>query len=345
MTYRILSFDGGGIRGLLSAMILNALTKDYPWILDQTDLFAGTSTGGLIALSLAHGKSPEDVITLYADNGDEIFEHWDPLTYDELGPGLIAAFYKNDNLSSQAQGLFGTTKLSELKRAGVPKNVAVCTTQLWDPNGLGTGNGSWMPRCFTNLPGSQFSELSAVDAALATSAAPGYFPPYPIMIENSDLGNFYTDGGLTANNPTQFAIDAVVQSGIAALEDIVVLSFGTGVSSYGIAPSLIANDPQAWGLDYWVDPFKAGADPACPLLELALGMNQQFSTLGAQMMLGDRIARVQPVIDPYPMDDWRHLSVLMTDATNYMVSTNDQWNAACEFVKTYWPAPLTPPQD
>ena len=63
--YRILTFDGGGIRGLLSAVLLQQLDSRVPKWRDKVDLIAGTSTGGIIALGLAHGKSPDDLRDLY----------------------------------------------------------------------------------------------------------------------------------------------------------------------------------------------------------------------------------------------------------------------------------------
>ena len=55
--YRILSFDGGGIRGIVTLAILKRLETAFPNLIANTDLFAGTSTGGIIALALAAGKS------------------------------------------------------------------------------------------------------------------------------------------------------------------------------------------------------------------------------------------------------------------------------------------------
>ena len=55
--YRIMTFDGGGVRGSLMAALVRRLTEEFPNLLDQVDLFAGTSTGSVVALSLASGIS------------------------------------------------------------------------------------------------------------------------------------------------------------------------------------------------------------------------------------------------------------------------------------------------
>lgn len=74
--YRILSLDGGGIRGIITAIILERLNSDPTlagW-LGQANLIAGTSTGGLLALGLTHGLGPEALRSFYEDRGDDVFE-------------------------------------------------------------------------------------------------------------------------------------------------------------------------------------------------------------------------------------------------------------------------------
>lgn len=80
-SYRILSFDCGGIRGLLSLILLERLEKALPGWLDKADLLAGTSTGGIIALGLAHGVTVAELRRLYEDCGKLVFDYswWDDL--------------------------------------------------------------------------------------------------------------------------------------------------------------------------------------------------------------------------------------------------------------------------
>ena len=76
MSYLILSCDGGGIRGYLSSLLLQQLDKDLKifgtnnW---NVDFYAGTSTGGLIALALAQGQSIDSIVNLYATKAPQIF--------------------------------------------------------------------------------------------------------------------------------------------------------------------------------------------------------------------------------------------------------------------------------
>ncbi|KRD25122.1 hypothetical protein ASE39_23715 [Acidovorax sp. Root267] len=97
--YRILSLDGGGLRGLITGRLLarlNVQPQIAGW-LDTVDLFAGTSTGGILALGLACGKTPEEICTLYQQRGGVIFDDslWDNVR--DLGK-TVGADYSNKGL-------------------------------------------------------------------------------------------------------------------------------------------------------------------------------------------------------------------------------------------------------
>ncbi|MEJ2299862.1 MAG: patatin-like phospholipase family protein, partial [Anaerolineales bacterium] len=71
--YRILSMDGGGIRGLITVILLERLESAHPGFLEKIDLLAGTSTGGILALAVAAGLSPERIRHLYETSGRNVF--------------------------------------------------------------------------------------------------------------------------------------------------------------------------------------------------------------------------------------------------------------------------------
>src|SRR5262245_31998659 len=103
--YRILSFDGGGIRGLVTLAMLKRLETAVPGLIANTDLFAGTSTGGIIALGLAAGKPVEELISLYQDNGEKIF---DDSWFDDIRDlgGITGADYDQSNLEELLKKAF-----------------------------------------------------------------------------------------------------------------------------------------------------------------------------------------------------------------------------------------------
>lgn len=113
--YKILSLDGGGIRGLITARLLDRLNT-YPDIagwLDDIDLIAGTSTGGIIALALAAKKEPADICNLYRCKGDDIFKKNFFETIIDV-PNIITAEYSNENLIEELDVFFGDRTLGDL---------------------------------------------------------------------------------------------------------------------------------------------------------------------------------------------------------------------------------------
>ena len=73
MVYRVLSLDGGGIRGLITIIFMERLLERYPNWLEDVDLFAGTSTGGILSLGLASGLTPAELKQMYLKHDAEIF--------------------------------------------------------------------------------------------------------------------------------------------------------------------------------------------------------------------------------------------------------------------------------
>src|SRR5919202_3127297 len=66
-TYRIMTFDGGGIRGALTSALILRLEQQHPGLLASVDLFAGTSTGSMIALQLAYGRTAQELVDVYSE--------------------------------------------------------------------------------------------------------------------------------------------------------------------------------------------------------------------------------------------------------------------------------------
>ncbi len=116
--FRILSFDGGGIRGVLTAVLVNRLLGEYPTLLqdrpDTITMFAGTSTGGILALGMAAGLTPAQIRDLYVTNGKLIFDSSWTRDVVEIG-GLSGAKYDNVNLKQILKETFGALKLKDLK--------------------------------------------------------------------------------------------------------------------------------------------------------------------------------------------------------------------------------------
>lgn len=213
----ILSMSGGGVKGVMSSRILARLTLAVPNWFSTIDVCAGTSTGGIEALALAAGFTPADLVDLYVHKGPQIFDAplWRRLlALDELKEPK----YSNAGLYSALVEKFGTAMtLRDLKRHVLITSFD-CTT--------------WKPVAFTK---ETHPNLKVVDAAMMTSAAPTYFPPW----QN------HVDGGMAANNPAMCAYTWERCHGIAD-DQIRIMRVGTGDATH--AP-VQAGD---WGVIDWL---------------------------------------------------------------------------------------------
>lgn len=267
--FRILSFDGGGIRGLLSARLLQRLA-DEPSIggwLDDVDLIAGTSTGGIIALGLAHGLTPAEICDFYIEKGPAIFADSFLDNIADLG-NLIGAQYSSANLTRELDAVFGKTRLGDLR-----KKVVIPTFDL-DNEGEKDRSRRWKPKIFHNCPGpdSDARELVA-NVARYTTAAPTYFP----------TADGYIDGGVFANNPSVVALAQAISSTNGTpervgLDDIVLVSIGTGVNL-----KYIAGGDLDWGLARW----------ARPLVDILMEGVSGIADYQSRQLIGERYFRLQ----------------------------------------------------
>lgn len=147
--YRILSIDGGGIRGIITAIVLQRLISDstISGFLNDVDLIAGTSTGGLLALGIANGLEPNYMRDIYEKKGGFIFD--DSWIDNLLDIGKITgANYDIKNLEKVLKNIFGQTTLSGLK-----KHVLITTFDL-DNESKDLNSRTWKPKIFHNFKGS-----------------------------------------------------------------------------------------------------------------------------------------------------------------------------------------------
>lgn len=287
--YKILSFDGGGIRGIVTLALLQRLEQQVPGFVARADLYAGTSTGGIIALGLAAGKTIQELLSLYVDNGKAIFD--DSWLRDLVHMGdVIGAKYDQKNLGNILDGLFAEKTLAQLnKRVLIPSFDLDCI----DPQA--PEEHTWSPKFFHNFPGSDSDgDLSVVDVALNTSAAPTYFPSHDGFI----------DGGVVANNPTMAAV-AQTQDGRAqidprpAISDLRVLSVGTGT-----VLGFIKGKTNDWGVAQWAE----------PLVSLLLDASAGIADYQCSQLLRDNYRRLAPVFDPgvnIKLDEWERAQDLI----------------------------------
>lgn len=211
--FYILSVDGGGFRGVFAAHILKRMEENMgvSW-LDQFDMFAGTSTGSIIAGGLACGLNASDICAFYEEHGSRIFKRrlcaWlDPWK-------MLASHYSHKTLSELLHDKIDGITLGQVSRPLIIPAVDI-------------GNGK--VHVFKSKYSDGFirdPEFKVADAILASCSAPTYFDPH--LVSHYRLA----DGGIWANNPSLVAaIDAHYRLGVA-FEDIKILSIGSGATKY-----------------------------------------------------------------------------------------------------------------
>jgi patatin-like phospholipase/acyl hydrolase len=224
----ILSLDGGGIRGVVTARLLERIERACPGFLDHVDVIAGASTGGIQALKLASGGKVSELVGLYSQRGNDIFRPRDMLDVVPnsvravllvlaLGASgvLLALSYKFAALITLCTFLgivvllHVVAKLDELFRSnyshvhfeqvlkdelGTDKTLRDCDKIVLIPT---FDMRTWNTKFFDNFPGdARDLDQRLWEIARCTSAAPTYWPSHQWCL----------DGGLFANNPSDSAI-------------------------------------------------------------------------------------------------------------------------------------------
>lgn len=204
---RILSLDGGGIRGMLSLQVLAEIEsifreqhrQDDLVLADVFDFFAGTSTGAIIATGLSWGLSVKELEDLYLDRGAAMFirEPWYRRWKSKYKAQSIGGFFREFFCEADgSEASLGTDRLRRLLLV-VMRNAS-------------TGS----PWPVTNNPDAKYNRPGRDDCNLdiplwqvlrASTAAPAYFPPQAITLD--DRTDLFVDGGVTPfNNPALIAL-------------------------------------------------------------------------------------------------------------------------------------------
>lgn len=205
--FQILAFDGGGIKGLFSAAVLTHLEEDLQInVTDYFDLIVGTSTGGIIALGLGIGMSPREIVSFYVEKGREIFPHGAGFSLRQIWRNKFSA----SPLEKALKECFNAKLLGESR-----KRLVIPSYNLGDDDVylFKTAHHKRLKRDY---------KVPIWKVALATSAAPTYFPSFR-GINHMRL----IDGGIWANNPTMVGIVEAISMLGQSLDSIKVLSLGT----------------------------------------------------------------------------------------------------------------------
>ena len=268
--FRILSLDGGGIKGTFTAAFLAALeAMTGRRLVDHFDLITGTSTGGIIAVALGLGVPAEDVLRLYREQGPSIFPvprrgvlGWAAGQWRHVfGPK-----HSQEVLMRAVKGVVGERKFGESR------------VRLVIPAFDGNRGAVQLFKTAHSPDYKQDYLLPAATVAVGTAAAPTYFQAY-----TEAGGGCYLDGGLWANSPVVVGLlEATCILG-RRIEDVELLSVGTTTCPYHVSHARRNGGFLRWATGL-ADVFMQAQ------VEAALGQ--------ARLMVGERMLRVNAEAAP-----------------------------------------------
>lgn len=217
---RILSLDGGGYLGLAGAAFLAELERHFGVTCHSSfDLFCGTSTGAIIALALASGKTAREVVDLYKGFGPKVFRN--PLPGSRKirwAKGLFTSLYGNGALQSALHEAFGDQTLGSILAKGKYVVIPAFCLTTGKPRIFKTDHGEGLTR---------HNQYPIREVALASSAAPVYLPVVELPSPLDGRMERYCDGGVFANHPALLGMSEALYHLNASPLEVSILSVST----------------------------------------------------------------------------------------------------------------------
>ncbi len=261
---RILAIDGGGIKGVFPTSFLATVEDSIrDNVANYFDLIVGTSTGGIIALGLGLGLSAKEILAFYEESGPLIFGGNRLLRWLRW---LSTAKYNSAPLKEALKDRFGEKKLGDSRKRLVIPSLNLENGEVYIYK---TAHHPRLERDYKE---------KAVDVALATSAAPTYFPAH-----RSATGTPLIDGGVWANNPVGMSVVEAISVLEWPRDSLKILSLGCTTEPLNIDRG--RRIPR--GLSYWTP----------KLLDVFMHAQSHGSLGTAKLLAGhDNIIRIDPVV-------------------------------------------------
>jgi uncharacterized protein len=309
---KALCIDGGGIRGLIPALVLAEIERRTGRrTAEMVDFVAGTSTGGILACALtrrgADGRplfTAEELAAIYVEEGPRIFRR-SLLKRIFSVEGWIDERYEDDGLDAALERYLGDALLSDALT-----DVLVTAYDIHDRFAF-----FFRSQRARNDPAYDFP---LVQVARATSAAPSYFEPAQVTDRAGARTYPLIDGGVYAVNPSMCAYADVVAAGSADRLEL-MLSLGTGAHTRAYT----FEETSGWGQLGW-------ARPALDMVFDGVADTIEFEAL---TLMGDRYVRLQTELDlaSDDLDDasQSNLADLRTEADRLIAASASELDRVC----------------
>lgn len=287
MAFRILNFCGGGMRGLMSVLILRRLNDRFharygKTLAEQADMIAGTSTGSVITGLLTIGLTPDEIVAYYLE--------------------VMAPQFRKGNQDPNAPMLPPGTVITLLDKFHLDPPISKFAKKLlFTSFDIGAERVPWSPQLINNFPGSPTAEMGLLDAISGSCSMPGMTSPHPVKLGEREF--HLVDGAFAHHDPSVPAISLAVASGVA-LPEITAIDIGTGFMR-----NFVSADAEQWGANQWLhgSGAKDGVLPPllvniadtpaneAPILNMCMnGTSTSMMPDLAGMLLGDRFAYLNP---------------------------------------------------
>jgi len=286
--FRVLSIDGGGVRGIFPAKILALLEEQLPKnICDIFDLVVGTSTGSIIASSIVIRKNLTELVDAYSENASVIFQkRWSFC-------GIIRSIYDIQILENFLIGEFGDITLGEIEK---PLIINAANISTGDVHVFKSAYQKKQRKGDYVRDG----KVLLYKAVLASCAAPIYFDPVNID------GTLVCDGGIWANNPSLVGYTDAIRNFRA--DNIKILSVGTGQIRQIYQPAAM------WGfLSGW---------KRTQLVDFLMSCQTRFPQNVLGLLDSDKILRISPEIGNYGLDKYENIPIMAELAKSQFTARN-----------------------
>ena len=307
--FRILSLDGGGVRGYLSIRLLENVEKhlnekegNVKPLGKRFDLIVGTSTGAIIAGLLAIGKSAKEIREIYEEDIQIIFGNQVKRNFLSR---IIFSKYKPNELQKKADRYFGNITFEDVETDLIVTSVDISNMK---------------PRFYKSTFADNNKERAnerLASAIVASASAPSFFP----VARDLEHSDYLIDGGIVANNPSMVGLtDALTfkrdsKRGTpkpSGLQDILLLSIGTGnqtEKAYDLKPLL-----DAGILDWLIQPPLGKYKMNSPLIEIMMFSQAKLIEFQTKTLLetySGTYRRINPMlVSKIKLDDAKCLSEL-----------------------------------